>query len=91
MTRPFDLPKIQLGEHMLPHNVVLAPMTEMTDQPARQIAMEQGCGLVVSEMIAAEGVVRHADVARQKASFAHNAGIKSVVGRCFPRNDGQCG
>ena len=68
----------------LDNNTVLAPMTEVTDRPARLVAKQHGAGLVVSEMIAAEGIMRHADVARQKASFDARQGINSVqiVGAC---------
>jgi tRNA-dihydrouridine synthase B len=68
----------------LENNVVLAPMTDITDQPARLIAKQYGAGLVVSEMIAAEGVVRDAVVARQKARFDPRQGLNSVqlAGAC---------
>lgn len=72
------LPEIRLGSHKLPNNVVLAPMTEITDRPTRLLNMRYGGGLVVSEMIAAEGVVRQAAVAAQKATFDARQGIHSV-------------
>lgn len=72
------LPTIKLGNHVLPNNVVLAPMTEITDRPTRLLARRYGAGLVVSEMVAAEGVVRHARVAEQKATFDPRQGIHSV-------------
>jgi tRNA-dihydrouridine synthase B len=72
------LPVIKLGRHTLPNNVVLAPMTEITDRPTRLLAKRYGAGLVVSEMIAAEGVVRGARVAEQKATFDIRQGIHSV-------------
>lgn len=64
--------------------MALAPMTEITDRPARLMAKRYGAGLVVSEMIAAEGVVRDADVAAQKASFDPRQGVNSVqlAGAC---------
>lgn len=72
------LPQIQIGPHTLPNNVVLAPMTEITDRPTRLLNMRYGAGLVVSEMIAAEGVVRQATVAAQKATFDVRQGLHSV-------------
>lgn len=75
---PVKLPPIHLGPHTLPNNVVLAPMTEITDNPTRLLAHRYGAGLVVSEMIAAEGVVRQAAVAAQKATFHPAQGIRSV-------------
>lgn len=72
------LPVIKIGAHTLENNVVLAPMTEITDRPTRLLNMRFGAGLVVSEMIAAEGVVRNATVAAQKATFDPRQGIHSV-------------
>ncbi|MBI1309264.1 MAG: tRNA dihydrouridine synthase DusB [Proteobacteria bacterium] len=72
------LPQIKLGSHVLDNNVVLAPMTEITDRPTRLLNKRYGAGLVVSEMIAAEGVVRNAVVAAQKATFDARQGIHSV-------------
>ena len=72
------LPTIRVGPHTLDANVVLAPMTEITDNPTRLLARRYGAGLVVSEMVAAEGVVRGAAVAAQKATFDPRQGIHSV-------------
>jgi len=72
------LPRIKIGSHVLENNVVLAPMTEITDRPTRLLNKRYGAGLVVSEMIAAEGVVRNAVVAAQKATFDARQGIHSV-------------
>lgn len=76
---PFaGLAPIRIGAHTLDANVVLAPMTEITDRPTRLLARRYGAGLVVSEMVAAEGVVRGAAVAAQKATFDPRQGIHSV-------------
>lgn len=75
---PIMLPRITLGTHTLPNNVVLAPMTEITDNPTRLLASRYGAGLVISEMVAAEGVVRQAAVAAQKATFDPRQGLHSV-------------
>ncbi|MCP5405804.1 MAG: tRNA dihydrouridine synthase DusB [Pseudomonadaceae bacterium] len=76
---PFaGLAPIRIGQHVLDANVVLAPMTEITDRPTRLLARRYGAGLVVSEMVAAEGVVRGAAVAAQKATFDPRQGIHSV-------------
>lgn len=81
------LPAIRLGGHTLSNNVVLAPMTEITDSPTRLLNMRYGAGLVVSEMVAAEGVVRDAAIAKQKAVFAPEQGLHSVqIVGADPRN-----
>lgn len=74
----YKLPIIKIGKHTLENNVVLAPMTEITDKPARLMAKRYGAGLVVSEMVAAEGVVRDAEVAKRKAEYDPRQGIHSV-------------
>ncbi|MCA3244223.1 MAG: tRNA dihydrouridine synthase DusB [Alphaproteobacteria bacterium] len=72
------LPRLKIGANVLENNVVLAPMTEITDRPTRLLNRRFGAGLVVSEMVAAEGVVRQAAVAAQKATFDPRQGIHSV-------------
>lgn len=72
------LKPIQIGPHTLTNNVVMAPMTEVTDMPTRLMAKRYGAGLVVSEMVAAEGVVRDAVVAKQKAAYDARQGLHSV-------------
>jgi tRNA-dihydrouridine synthase B len=49
---------IQIGSITTRNNVFLAPMSGVTDQPFRAIAHEAGAGLVVSEMVASEELVR---------------------------------
>ena len=72
------LREIKIGSHTLENNTVLAPMTEITDRPTRLLNKLYGAGLVVSEMVAAEGVVRQAVVAAQKATFDQRQGVRSV-------------
>jgi tRNA-dihydrouridine synthase B len=49
---------IRIGTHTLPNPVLLAPMSGVTDLPFRQLAHRLGAGLVVSEMVASEELVR---------------------------------
>lgn len=42
---------MQIGNHQLPNNLVLAPMAGVTDLPFRQLCRQQGAGLAVSEMV----------------------------------------
>ena len=51
---------IVLGDVRLDHPVILAPMSGVTDRPFRRLVKRLGAGLVVSEMIASEAVVREA-------------------------------
>jgi tRNA-dihydrouridine synthase B len=49
---------ISIGPVKTRNNVFLAPMSGVTDEAFRMIAHEQGAGLVVSEMVASEELVR---------------------------------
>jgi tRNA-dihydrouridine synthase B len=48
---------IQIGPVTLDDNVILAPMTGVSDLPFRKLVKSFGAGLVVSEMIASKAVV----------------------------------
>ena len=48
---------MQIGNIRLSAPVALAPMTGITDMPFRVICKELGCGLVVSEMVSAKGLL----------------------------------
>lgn len=49
---------MRLGSLQLSNNLVLAPMSGITDYPFRRIAKMHGCSLVFTEMVSAEGLLR---------------------------------
>lgn len=49
---------IHIGPVELASNVILAPMSGVTDMPFRRLVKAMGAGLVVSEMIASQAMVR---------------------------------
>jgi len=49
---------ISIGSLMLADPVILAPMSGVTDLPFRRLVKRLGAGLVVSEMIASEAMIR---------------------------------
>ncbi len=49
---------ISLGAVTLTDPVILAPMSGITDLPFRRLVKREGVGLVVSEMIASEAMIR---------------------------------
>jgi len=49
---------MKLGTPQLKSNLVMAPISGVTDYPFRQLLREMGCGLVFTEMVSAEGVLR---------------------------------
>ena len=53
----FNLMDISIGNINLTGNVVLAPMSGVTDLPYRRLAKKNGAALVVSEMIASRAMI----------------------------------
>jgi tRNA-dihydrouridine synthase B len=52
---------IRIGPVTLDSNVLLAPMSGVSDLPFRRLVKAQGAGLVVSEMIASQAMIRQND------------------------------
>ncbi len=55
----FPLEPVQVGTLRLAWPVVLAPMAGYTGGAFRSLCLEQGCGAVVTEMVSAQGLIRH--------------------------------
>lgn len=51
--------KLRIGSLQLPNPLVLAPLAGISDLPFRMLAKEQGCALVWTELISAEGLLRN--------------------------------
>jgi tRNA-dihydrouridine synthase B len=49
---------IQIGPYQLDNNVLLAPCSGVTDMPFRKVVKSLGAGLVFSEMIASQAMIR---------------------------------
>ena len=60
---------LQVGSLALDSPVLIAPMVGITDAPCRQVCRELGAGLVSTEMVAAEAVVRSTDAALHLLDF----------------------
>jgi len=60
---------IEIGTIRLDDPVILAPMSGVTDLPFRRLVKRHGAGLVVSEMIASEAMIRET---RQSLAMARN-------------------
>ena len=54
---PFEM-TLKIGPIILDNPVILAPMSGVTDMPFRRLAKRNGAGLVVSEMIASQAMIR---------------------------------
>ncbi len=63
-------PTVQIGEAILEQPLGVAPMAGMTDSAFRRLVKRQGgCGLVVSEMVSSEGLVRGIDRTLEYAEY----------------------
>jgi tRNA-dihydrouridine synthase B len=58
---------IRIGTHTLSSRVLLAPMSGVTDLPFRRQGHAAGAGLVISEMVASEHLVREGPDAHRRA------------------------
>lgn len=74
---------ITIGNHSLANPVLLAPMAGVTDLPFRRVAHRLGAGLVVSEMVASDELVRaRPDVVRRAAGAGEFAPLSiQLAGR----------
>src|ERR1700741_2852378 len=61
---------ISIGPVPLDDPVILAPMSGVTDMPFRRLVKQSGAGLVVSEMIASQAMIRES---RQTMLMAKNS------------------
>lgn len=68
----------KLGEITLAPPVILAPMAGITDLPFRRMVARFGAGLVVSEMVASEDVMRAQPLARARAELGFGEAATSV-------------
>lgn len=76
------MPPLAMGPIALANRVLLAPMSGVSDLPFRQAASELGAGLVVSEMIASEELVRERrDVVRRTAFAGERPFAMQLAGR----------
>ena len=54
---PFEAPAFCIGDVAVRNQVMLAPMSGITDAPFRRLVAQLGAGLVVSEMTASDALI----------------------------------
>src|ERR1700753_1562643 len=82
---PNRLKPIKIGPLTLDAPVILAPMSGVTDMPFRRLVKKFGAGLVVSEMIASQAMIRECRKTMQMSQRAPDEGIMSVqIAGCEP-------
>lgn len=91
--KPQTLPRlkpIQIGALTLENPVILAPMSGVTDMPFRRLVKKFGAGLVVSEMIASQAMIRECRKTMQMSQRAPDEGIMAVqIAGCEPEVMGE--
>jgi tRNA-dihydrouridine synthase B len=76
---------IQLGPVHIGDPVILAPMSGVTDMPFRRLVKREGAGLVVSEMIASEAMIRQSrQTMRMAQRSAEEAPMAVQLAGCEP-------
>lgn len=74
--------QLQIGTVTIPGRVLAAPMTGVTDLPARRIAVAQGAPYVATEMVACDAFARgRPDVVRRAAGEDLPLRVIQLVGR----------
>jgi tRNA-dihydrouridine synthase B len=59
---------MQIGNHTLKNNLVVAPMAGVTDRPFRQLCKKMGAGLAVSEMVTSNSLLYGSEKTRRRAN-----------------------
>ena len=81
---------ITIGNHVLPSNAILAPMSGVSDAPFRRLVKRYGAGLVVTEMVASRAMIIEAQNALQKIIRDDSDGPLSVqLAGCEPEVMGE--
>ena len=81
---------MKITDIAIAHPVALAPMAGMTDTAFRRLVKRKGgCGLVVTEMVSSEGLVRGIDRTLEYAEYTEEERPVSVqIFGGDPRGDG---
>ncbi len=69
---------MQIGPYHLKNNLILAPMAGISDRPFRELCMQFGAGLAVSEMVASNPALRQHKRTLLKADHNGETGLRSV-------------
>ena len=69
---------MNIGNIKLKNNLVLAPMAGVTDLPFRRLAVAEGCGLVVTEMVSSKALVMGGERTRRLLAISPDERPASV-------------
>lgn len=77
---------LKIGSITLDSPVILAPMAGVTDRPFRRLVKRSGAGLVVSEMIASEAMIRaNRQTMKMSSGCAEEFPMSVQLAGCEPR------
>ncbi len=69
---------VTIGRHLLPSNVLLAPMAGVTDRPFRMLCREFGAGLAASEMLTSDTSLWDTPKSRRRMDHSGEPGPRVV-------------
>lgn len=69
---------MRIEHYELSSPALLAPMAGITDLPFRQLCIQQGAGLAVSEMVSSIPELWQSQASQQRSSHDNQAGIRSI-------------
>ncbi|WP_040481907.1 tRNA dihydrouridine synthase DusB [Luminiphilus syltensis] len=69
---------LKIGHHTLPNNVVVAPMAGVTDRPFRELCLDLGAAMAVSEMISDDPELAQSRKTRLRREHSPRAALRSV-------------
>jgi tRNA-dihydrouridine synthase B len=69
---------MQIGPHKLENKLILAPMAGVTDLPFRKLCKRMGAGMVVSEMVGSNSLLRGSQKTLRRASHDNECSPKSI-------------
>jgi tRNA-dihydrouridine synthase B len=77
---------INIGPYKIDNNVLLAPLSGVTDAPFRDLVCNFSPILVFSEMIASRAIIENYEQSKKKIKFSDNAKFKAIqLAGCCPK------
>ena len=69
---------LKIGSHIIKNPVILAPMAGVTDRPFRQLCLNMGAGMAVSEMVTSDPKLWHTKKSRLRMNHTEEFEPRSV-------------
>lgn len=69
---------LKIGNYQLKNNLIVAPMAGVTDRPFRELCLQYGAGMAVSEMMSSNPALWQTSKSKQRMVHEGESGIRSV-------------